>query len=379
MSETFVPKPEIHGYLAVRKAARNAQEYSSDLLGDADVRTYRQLPLEADPPRHTDLRVGVMPLFSEENLEPRMPEFRALARDLITSVQARGGVEVVSEFALPYVMGALAIVYSRPQDRDEWISWGPDVWLADAWMHGDVITEETKQAQRDRNYSVQTQRSGAVLEEYLNRVFDEARPDPKPYAETGDVWSFLTQMRPGGAELTRQEMLGFGNVLLAGGRDTVIKLITGFIWHLIGNEQDRVFLRDNPDSRRFAIHEMARFLSPLPKMERLRPGAADDSDANRVVLSFASANFDRSIFDDPEHIDFHREPTPNVAFGFGRHSCLGLQVTEHETLALLDVLLSDWPDWHFDGDPQIVWMTEDNAESSFTIIGEFESVRITAP
>jgi hypothetical protein len=34
----FVRKPEIQGHEAIRKAARNYRNYSSDLLGDADIR-----------------------------------------------------------------------------------------------------------------------------------------------------------------------------------------------------------------------------------------------------------------------------------------------------------------------------------------------------
>ena len=34
------------------------------------------------------------------------------------------------EIALPYVIGCLTIIYNRPQDYDEWLAWGPDVWTA---------------------------------------------------------------------------------------------------------------------------------------------------------------------------------------------------------------------------------------------------------
>ena len=36
-------------------------------------------------------------------------------------------------------------------------------------------------------------------------------------------------------------------------------------------------------------------------------------------------------------------PPPNVAFGFRRHSCLGLQITEHESFAFLDAILNPRP------------------------------------
>lgn len=54
---------EIRGYHAVRAAAKDTETYSSDLIGDRDTRTYKQVPLEYDPPRHTEFREAVSPMF----------------------------------------------------------------------------------------------------------------------------------------------------------------------------------------------------------------------------------------------------------------------------------------------------------------------------
>jgi cytochrome P450 len=315
-----------------------------------------------------------MPMFSADHIAPLAPQFKEAAQSVISQVKAMGAAEVGADIALPYVMSCLSIIYNRPQDREEWTSWGPNVWFAEVWMSKGELNEETKRAQRERNYSVKTQRSATVLDNYLNRVLDEAEKNQRPHGQTGDIWDFLTQIEPGGQKLTRDEMLGMGSVLLAGGRDTVIKLITGWVWHLIQNPNDRAFLRDNPERRLDALHEMARFLSPLPKIERLIPGATDDAQENRTLLSFASANFDRSAFDDPETVDIHRPRIPNVAFGFGRHSCLGLQITEFETLSFLEVILADWPDWELAAEPTLVYADEGDGDTRFRIIDEFESV-----
>jgi cytochrome P450 len=40
-------------------------------------------------------------------------------------------------------------------------------------------------------------------------------------------------------------------------------------------------------------------------------------------LSWASANFDESVFQNPEIIKIDRKPNPHVAFGNGPHNCLG--------------------------------------------------------
>lgn len=76
-------RAEIRGYDAVRNAAKDFQTYSSNLLGDRDVRDYRQLPLEADPPRHTNFRSAVQPLFMSDAIAKHRPDFEAHAKTLI--------------------------------------------------------------------------------------------------------------------------------------------------------------------------------------------------------------------------------------------------------------------------------------------------------
>lgn len=170
-------RTEIRGYEAVRNAAKDFQNYSSDLLGDRDVRTYRQLPLEADPPRHTQFREAVQPLFMGDAIAKHRPAFEAHAKSLIQNLYKKGSGEIAKDFALPYVIGCLTIIYNRPQDYEEWLSWGPDVWTAEAHRRGSV-SEESQEAHRERNFDVSSDRDGRTLQAYLDLVFDEAEANP---------------------------------------------------------------------------------------------------------------------------------------------------------------------------------------------------------
>lgn len=372
---------EIRGYEAVRAAAKDFETYSSDLQGDRDVRDYRQLPLEADPPRHTLFRGALQPMFMGAAIEPYVPQFEVLARRLIDAITAKGGGEIASELALPYVMGCLTIIYNRPQDFDEWVSWGPDVWQAEAYAKGE-ITAETHRAQRERDFSIPSQRSGAILQAYLERVFTEAEQNPRTDPESRDVWDTISQLEIDGQRVTRDEMYGIANVLLAGGRDTVIKLITGIVWHLIDSPEDREFLAATPEAYNRAIAELVRYLSPLPKIERIRredtpsPGEEPNPD-DYVLLSFVSANHDRRIWPDADQLDIHRDRKPHLGFGFGRHSCMGMNIAEHESKTFLRVLLENWPDWRFDGDPQIIWADEGDGDEHITVIDKFQAINVT--
>ena len=357
---------EIRGYDAVRNAAKDFETYSSDLLGDRDVRTYRQLPLEADPPRHTSFRSAVQPLFLSAAIEPKVGQFEALARKLISELTARGGGDIASEISLPFVIGCLTIIYDRPQDYEEWLSWGPDVWTAES--HSQGHTEH--------------KRDGATLQAYLDRVFDAAQANLVTDPSKQDVWDVVSQLVVDDQPVSRVEMQGIANVLLAGGRDTVIKLLTGLTWHLVANDSDREFLKANQDWFNRTIAEMVRYLSPLPKMERVLEADRTAKDSDRdpskyVLLSFVSANHDKSIWPDADQINLQRDRKPHLAFGFGRHSCMGMNITEHEAGAFLRVLLNEWPNWVFDGEPEIEWASAEAADGSeIKFIDRFKSLKV---
>jgi cytochrome P450 len=371
---------EITGYEAVRAAARDYQRFSSDLQGDRDVRDYRQLPLEADPPRHTLYRDALQPYFLSSAIEPHTPAFAEHARRLIGDITSRGGGEIVHDLALPYVMGCLSTIFQRPQDLDEWISWGPDVWTAEAYTNGEV-TPESLRVLRERDFSAPSQRSGRVLEAYLTRVFTDAVQREELGLAPADIWDHVQRLRIDGHPLTRDEKFGIANVLLAGGRDTVIKLITGLTWHLVRTPVDRDYLTANPEARDRAIAELVRYLSPLPKIERIvREERADDArpdSAGYVLLNFASANHDRSVWPDADSIDVRRERKPHLGFGFGRHSCLGMNITAHESRAFLAALLDDWPGWVFAGEPQLNWVEERCGDHTIRFLDRFDSVDVT--
>jgi len=373
-------REEIRGYHNVRTAARDYETYSSDLLGDRDVRDYRAIPLEVDPPRHTLFRDAVQPLFHSSHLEQKSAQFEALAHQIIDDINARGRGDLVPDLGLRYVMGCLSIIYNRPQDLDEWLSWGPDVWTAKAYSMGMSVVE-SRRAARNRQFGAESLRSGDMLKAYLERVFADATPAVDSDPATTDVWDWVAGIRVNGEAPTREESFGIAMLLLAGGRDTVIKLIIGIAWHLIGSPEDREYLREHPEAYNKTIAELARYLSPIKQMERLSPDperrALPQDDPRRYVLiNWLSANHDRSIWPDADTIDIHRERKPHVAFGVGRHSCMGMNITEYEAKAMISALVTAWPNWEFDGEPRIDWEANGEGDDATAAVESFLSMPI---
>ncbi|NDE71309.1 MAG: cytochrome P450 [Actinobacteria bacterium] len=313
-------KKTITGHQALREALRDTSQYSSDLQGDADVRDYRQIPLEIDPPRHHLYRSALAPFFVKPAIEKKSPQFKSNAQRLINGYFNGGPQEVIPNLTLPLVMENLGVIFNRPQDVDEWISWGADVWTAESEV-----------------------RDGAVLHRYLDRVYSEALTN-----NSEDIWSDIASMEIEGKQVTPIEFRGIAGVLLAGGRDTVIKLMTGILWHLAKSPEDFEKLRSSSTNLNPAIQEFLRFFSPLPMMNRttVPESGADELPPDRYVsMSFISANFDESVFENPFEINLERARNPHLSFGFGPHTCLGNHIAEIETRVFLETLIESGFFW----------------------------------
>ena len=63
-----------------------------------------------------------------------------------------------------------------------------------------------------------------------------------------------------------------------------------------------------------------------------------------MLLLFESANFDESVFGDPENFRIDRNPNSHLAFGFGTHFCLGNQLARLELTTMVRTILRRLPD-----------------------------------
>ena len=91
-------------------------------------------------------------------------------------------------------------------------------------------------------------------------------------------------------------------------------------------------LREDPSLIKTAVEEFLRFQSPLQVGNRKALEEIEMGPEGRKVLipagtflhtCIGAANRDPEIFDDPETVDIGRKPNPQIAFGIGKHICMG--------------------------------------------------------
>src|SRR5437764_13488775 len=96
--------PMILRHEDVRHAAKNWKTFSSDapfrvpIPSEEEVRTMRQLPIETDPPEHTEYRAIVEPFFQRAKRTGVIAKVEALVDEKLTEALARGTVAVGDRF-----------------------------------------------------------------------------------------------------------------------------------------------------------------------------------------------------------------------------------------------------------------------------------------
>lgn len=293
------------------------------------------MPLEVDPPAHGAYRELLLPFFGRVQVAAMEPGFRAAAREIVARFAAAGRGDAVHDLAFEMVLQGLAVSFRRAADIAEWRTWGVETWITRA----------------------DGTRDGSHLDRYLDRMYDEARVRPDA---AGDVFQRLAAATLEGRALTPTEFRGLASLVLAGGRDTVVKLLSGAMWHLASHPVERAALADDATRLPVAIEEWLRWISPLPRMARVaclhaNTPAGPVAPGDRVLLDFLAANHDATVFEAPHEIRLTRSPNRHIAFGQGPHTCVGAHLAKVEARIFLEELLAAVPDFALDGEPVIRW------------------------
>ena len=285
----------------LRKTVKNWQSFSSDHPfqvvphSEEGFRSIRQVPIEMDPPDHTDFRTLLEPVFKRPNDLAYIAEMEEMVSSMITGLVGSGEIDAVYDLALPLQCRALAKLLQLPDSETKvWMGWG---------LH--ALSE------------------GNGLEDYTASRFAQAEDEPGE-----DFFSFLNQADLRGRKLTFEEKQGIANVTFAGGKDTVINVVSSIIVYFAENPKDLSFLQKNERHIITACEEFIRFISPLTAITRTCPHSAevvevDIPAGSRVGLCWPSANRDQEVFDEPDKVKLDRMPNPHIGFGFGIHNCLG--------------------------------------------------------
>jgi cytochrome P450 len=308
-------------------------EYFTSAGGTLYLGEQPQIPLEVDPPKHTQYRRLLNPQFVPREIEKLAPEVRGMVHDLIDAFAPRGSCDFHEEFATPLPSGIFLPLMGLPRE---------DLPLFLKWRD-ELVRPEMDMAEGETAEGVR-RRAAIEVSDYFREAIAERRKQP------GDgLLSTIIEFEIDGEPLTERELLGMSHLLLVGGLDTVTATLDCMVVYLATHPEHRQQLIDDPSCIPAAVEELLRWLTPVMMIPRsvaqdmeMRGVELKAGDAVNVVIG--AANMDEEEFGTPE-VDFSRDPNRHLAFGGSHHLCLGAHLARLELRVALEELHARIPDY----------------------------------
>jgi cytochrome P450 len=306
-----------------------------------DVELPRGSIIFEDPPIHDLHRSLLARAFTPrrmKELEPKVREFCARSLDPLVGT---GGFDFVRDLGAPVPMRTIGMLLGIPEQDQEAIREKIDESLRLTESGMPVLSAEGL-----------AEDQSSLFDDYINWRADHPSDDVMTellHAEFEDATGTRRRM-------TRDELLGFVNLLAAAGNETTTRLI-GWAGKV---------LADHPDQRRElvedrslvanTIEELLRYESPSPVQSRYvtkdveHHGEVVPKASVMVLLTAAGNRDEREFGPDAARFDIHRKIAHHLAFGYGVHFCLGAALARMEGRVALDEVLQRFPTWEVDID-----------------------------
>ncbi len=178
-------------------------------------------------------------------------------------------------------------------------------------------------------------------------IFDYAcRARRQRLAEpTGDLLTLLATVEIDGEQLSETDYARFFQLMIFAGNETTRSSMAHLALHLSAHPEQFDRVRRDPALLDSAVDEVLRYSSPILYFRRTASfdavlSGTEISAGDKVVMWYASANFDETVFPDPLRFDVGRPRTPaHAAFGGGGvHFCLGASLARLELAILVEEL-----------------------------------------
>ncbi|WP_326696095.1 cytochrome P450 [Streptomyces sp. NBC_01754] len=199
-------------------------------------------------------------------------------------------------------------------------------------------------------------RSLAGMQLLMVRLARQRRRHP-----ADDLVSALVRADVDGRSLSARELGAFFSLLLVAGVETTRNALAHGLYLLTAHPEQRVLLES--DFERYAdgaVDEIVRHSTPVIQFRRTvraeyELGGRVFVPGEKVMLLYASANRDASVFTAPDVFDITRSPNPHLGYGGGGpHHCLGAHLARLEMKALYRELLGRPVPVRAAGEPELV-------------------------
>lgn len=292
------------------------------------------IPLEIDGADHVKWRKIMDPMFAPKQIAKLEESIRKLTADLVDQFAGQDVVEMYSAFCIPLPCVTFLNLMGAPvEDLDFFLSYKQNM----VRPPGDTA-EEKKAGMLEA--------AGKVIG-YFYEVLAKRRSEPPK----DDVLGALMAAEIDGAPVTDADLLNVIMLLMIGGLDTVTSSVSLMIDWLARNPDQRRRVIEDPSLIRGLVEELLRFESPVAIGTRYPIEDIDLGDGlvikagEVVVASWATANLDPAVHDEPTKVNIDRPRHMHIAFASGTHRCLGSNLARLELRVALEELHKRMPDY----------------------------------
>jgi cytochrome P450 len=284
-----------------------------------------------DGEQHTELRNIVNRGFTPRGISSWETRARELAHECLAGLRRGEPFDLVHDLAVPLPVTIIAEMLGvEAERRDDFKHW------SDVIIRG-MSTPEG----RANRFSAEMTQTFVELVRYLKKVAHQRRGAP-----SDDLISTIVAHQDGSTGLDDYDVVDFVMLLLVAGNETTTNLIGNAVSALLDHPEQLERLRADPNRIEATIEEALRFDSPIQLVFRQ---ATRDVELHGVTIPkdaivaplLGSANRDGRQFPDPDCFDIERNPQGHVAFGFGKHFCLGSSLARLEARCALEALLPE--------------------------------------
>lgn len=296
-----------------------------------------------DPPRHTKIRRLLSSAFTPKQISRINDQIVANARRIVDDISGKGEVDFVTEVAALVPMHNICDMLGIDESDRRKMAYESQ--FAGGWNDPELMGD---QEPLPRLFEAM-----GYLGELAGKYIEARRANPG-----NDLLSSLVQAEVEGERLSDEEIVSFFGLLTVAGNDTTRQSTSHAMKALTDFPDQRAWLTEDLEGRLpTAVEEMVRWATPIMTFRRT---AARDCELNgqqitegdKVVMFYASANWDTEVFNAPERFDLSRDPNPHVSFGGGGiHHCLGNQLARQQLRAIWRELLTRLPDIETCGEP----------------------------
>ncbi|HET6509018.1 MAG TPA: cytochrome P450 [Baekduia sp.] len=310
------------------------------------------MALILDPPAHTVQRKAQQRTFTRPRIAAAADDIEAKANALIDAFVDEGSCDLLQDFAYQLTLSVVGDLIGLPRDQLP----GFHAWIGDVFGLMAPIDAEPGQLTRPEEEVVAAyQRMHGAYTTYLEMVA-ERRRNPGD-----DVTSALLQLTDdaGAPLLSDEAVLSHMVGITVAGTDTTANLIASVVRQLTADPGLLAEVRADESLWTNLVEEGLRRTGIAIHLFRRTTRDTEVRGVpipagSMVCLPLSGANTDPDKFPDPLAFDIHRPNlSEHMAFGLGRHFCLGAPLARPEAAIALQTLYRRLPSLKADLDQEL--------------------------